>query len=175
MASILFQSSLIILEPINSVRQTQDGNALLISTLDSTVRLLDKGNGKLLQSYKGHTNQNYRIKAMLAHADAMVISGSEDGSIYIWDILQGTILEIFQGRHGKVVSSIAWNSAPGKNEWASAGGDGMSFLLGPLEFCPHLHGRRCNMTDDTYRDCGCVGNETELHKLNIMIGINLAP
>ena len=111
---------------------------------------------------------------MLAHADATVISGSEDGSIYIWDILEGTILETLQGHHGKIVSSIAWNSAPGKNEWASAGGDGMSFLE-HLGACPRLQGQRCNMTDDIYRDCGCVGNETKLHKLNDMIGITLAP
>ncbi|MCJ1330756.1 hypothetical protein MMC10_007443 [Thelotrema lepadinum] len=111
-------------QPINSVQQTRDGNALLISTLDSTIRLFDKGNGQLLQSYKGHSNENYRIRSTLAFADAAVISGSEDGCIILWDLLDGIVLEKLQAHGGKVVSAVSWNSALGKKEWASAGSDG---------------------------------------------------
>lgn len=113
-----------VLEPINSIQQTRDGNALLVSTLDSTIRLLDKGNGKLLQSYTGHVNTEYRIKATLALADAAVISGSEDGHIFVWGLLEGTIIEKLKAHESKVVSAVTWNAAPRRNEWASAGGDG---------------------------------------------------
>ena len=111
-------------DPVNSVQQTRDGNALLISTLDSSIRLFDKGNGQLLQSYTGHANEKYRVRSTLALADAAVISGSEDGAIFIWNLLDGTVLERLQAHAGKVVSAVTWNSATGKREWASAGSDG---------------------------------------------------
>lgn len=110
------------LEPITSVQQTRDGNAVLVSTLDSTIRLMDKGNGQLLQSYKGHTNKDYRIRSVLGMADSVVISGSEDGKLYAWDLLEGKIIEKIDAHEGKVASAVACNGV--KKEWASAGTDG---------------------------------------------------
>lgn len=110
------------LEPITSVQQTRDGNAILVSTLDSTIRLMDKGNGKMLQSYKGHTNGDYRIRSCLGLADAVVVSGSEDGQIYAWDLLEGSVIQTLGAHDGKVVSAVAFNAA--RKEWASAGVDG---------------------------------------------------
>ena len=109
-------------EPITSVRQTRDGNAVLVSTLDSTIRLMDKGNGQLLQSYRGHTNTEYRIRSTLGMADSMVISGSEDGKLYAWDLLEGKVIETMEAHEGKVASAVACNGV--KKEWVSAGVDG---------------------------------------------------
>ncbi|KAI4143570.1 MAG: hypothetical protein LQ340_006957, partial [Diploschistes diacapsis] len=117
------EGSVVVSEPINSVQQTRDGNALLVSTLDSTIRLFDKGNGQLLQSYTGHANKKYRIRSTLAQADAAVISGSEDGAIFIWDVLDGRVVEKLQAHGGNVVSAVSWNCALGRKEWASAGSD----------------------------------------------------
>lgn len=111
--------------PITSLSQTGDGNALLVSTLDGTIRLMDKGNGQLLQSYRGHANTEYRIRSCLGMGDGVVVSGSEDGAVYAWDMLEGNVMEKMDAAHGgKVVSAVAWNGAFGKKEWASAGGDG---------------------------------------------------
>ena len=109
-------------EPITSVRQTRDGNAVLVSTLDSTIRLMDKGNGQLLQSYKGHTNTEYRIRSTLGMADSVVISGSEDGKLYAWDLLEGKVIGTLEAHEGKVASAVACNGV--RKEWASAGVDG---------------------------------------------------
>lgn len=109
-------------QPITSVQQTRDGNAVLVSTLDSTIRLMDKGNGQLLQSYRGHTNKDYRIRSCLGMADSVVISGSEDGKLYAWDMLEGKVMEKLEAHGGKVPSAVACNGA--KKEWASAGVDG---------------------------------------------------
>jgi len=103
------------------VQQTRDGNAVLVSTLDSTIRLMDKGNGNLLQSYRGHTNTDYRIRSCLGLADAAVISGSEDGCIYAWDLLEGKVVEKLKAHDGKVASAVAFNHV--RKEWASAGVD----------------------------------------------------
>ncbi|KAL2054346.1 hypothetical protein ABVK25_005487 [Lepraria finkii] len=109
--------------PITSTTQTRDANAVLVSTLDSTIRLMDKGNGRLLQSYNGHTNKDYRIRSMLGMADSVVISGSEDGKLYAWDLLEGKVVSTIDEAHGgKVASAVAVNGV--KREWASAGADG---------------------------------------------------
>lgn len=71
-----------------SVTQSHDGNCTLVSTLDSTVRLFDKSNGELLSTYKGHANQKYKVDSALTNTDAYVISGSEDGSVCFWDLVE---------------------------------------------------------------------------------------
>lgn len=110
------------LDPITSVQQTSDGNAVLVSTLDSVIRLMDKSNGQMLQSYKGHMNENYRIRSCLGLGDAVVVSGSEDGKIYVWDLLEGKVLETLSAHEGKVVSAVTCNNV--RREFASAGVDG---------------------------------------------------
>ncbi|KAI9885544.1 MAG: hypothetical protein M1823_002643 [Watsoniomyces obsoletus] len=109
--------------PVTSLRQTKDGNALLVSTLDNTIRLIDKGNGVVLQSYRGHVNKDYRIRSSLGLNDAYVVSGSEDGQIYVWDLLDGKVLHRLDDAHAKkVASAVAVND--GRKEWLSAGVDG---------------------------------------------------
>lgn len=112
-------------EPITSVQASRLSPTTLVSTLESTIRLFDRANGQLLQSYKGHINKEYRIRSCLGLNDAVVVSGSEDGNIYAWDLLEGKVVAIMEGPHaGKVPSAVAWN---GRGEsWASAGGDGES-------------------------------------------------
>lgn len=112
---------------ITSVQQTRDGNAVLVSTLDSTVRLMDKSNGQLLQKYRGHTNKDYRIRSCLGMADSAVMSGSEDGKLYAWDLLEGKVIEKLEAHGGKVASAVACNGV--RKEWASAGVDGKCLRL----------------------------------------------
>ena len=90
---------------------------------------MDKGNGQMLQSYKGHTNGDYRIRSCLGLADAVVVSGSEDGQIYAWDLLEGRVIEKLGAHDGKVASALAFNAA--RKEWASAGVDGKWALAPP--------------------------------------------
>ncbi|KAI9776616.1 MAG: WD repeat-containing protein 83 [Candelina submexicana] len=123
------EGSVVASDPITSVRQTRDNNAVLVSTLDSTIRLMDKGNGNLLQSYKGHTNKDYRIRSCLGMGDAYVISGSEDGQIFVWDLLEGRVVRKLQAHEGKVASMVAFNEGRGK-EWVSAGVDGTVAVWG---------------------------------------------
>jgi mitogen-activated protein kinase organizer 1 len=93
-----------------------------VSTLDSTIRLMDKSNGAMLQSFAGHVNKDFRMRSCLGLADSVVVSGSEDGHLYAWDLLQGSVVERIKAHGGKVVSAVAFNQA--QKEWASAGTDG---------------------------------------------------
>lgn len=109
--------------PITSVQQTADAAAVLVSSLDGKIRLMDKRDGKMLKEYVGHKNEDYRVRSCLGLGDAVVLSGSEDGNIFAWDIASGGVIARVEGVHGgKVVSSVAWNGR--KQEWASAGTDG---------------------------------------------------
>lgn len=56
-------------------------------------------------------------------ADSVVISGSEDGKIYAWDLLEGgKVIETLEAHDGKVTSAVTCNGT--RKEWASAGVDG---------------------------------------------------
>lgn len=72
------------------------------------MRLIDRGSGDLLNEYKGHKNSNYKLESCLTNDDAYVISGSEDGIIYIWDLVTTNIVAKLQG-HSKTVCSIAFH------------------------------------------------------------------
>ncbi|KAI9726079.1 MAG: hypothetical protein M1828_002087 [Chrysothrix sp. TS-e1954] len=119
-------------QPITSVTKTLQADSILVSTLDSTLRLIDKANGKLLQSYKSphYTNTIYRIRSTFAAKDTLAVSGSEDGGVYTWDIVSGECTQTMRQHDGastlkaarKVVSAVACKTKG--SEWASAGGDG---------------------------------------------------
>ena len=77
--------------PVTCTKLSKDGQCLLVATHDSTVRLLDKETGQLLNEYKGHKNVNYSIECALNKDDDHIISGSEDGYLYSWDLIQGDV------------------------------------------------------------------------------------
>jgi len=90
--------------PVTSVRLTRDEKLLLVSTLDSTVRLFDRYDGKLLVSYTGHRNKDYPIQSLFDNSDATVFSGSEDGCFYWWNCENGKLLLAKKSHSARLVS-----------------------------------------------------------------------
>ncbi len=79
--------------PVASVTFTRDGQCLLVAGSNGDpVRLFDKSTGEMLQEYSGHVNSKYRVEALLDRTDRLVLSGSEDGSVHVWDLVEGTRL-----------------------------------------------------------------------------------
>ena len=68
---------------LTHVALSGDGHCALAGSLDGSLRLLDRSNGTLLNRYSGHTNRQFKLGACLSHDDALVLSGSEDGSLYV--------------------------------------------------------------------------------------------
>ncbi len=67
---------------------SNDKQCILVATLDSSLRLADRVSADILSTYRGHRNQQYRVESMLTRSDAYVISGSEDGKAYLWDLVE---------------------------------------------------------------------------------------
>lgn len=109
-------------QPITSVTQSIDNNCILVSTLDSTLRLFDKANGGLLQTFKGHVNTEYRIRSCLGHADKYVLSGSEDGRLLTWDLVSGKVISEAPAHDGGVVTCVTYH--PKKSQALSSGVNG---------------------------------------------------
>uniref|UniRef100_F1L6P4 WD repeat domain-containing protein 83 n=1 Tax=Ascaris suum TaxID=6253 RepID=F1L6P4_ASCSU len=93
-------------ESVTSVHFSGDGQCVLASTKDGFVRLLDKLNGQLLADYTGHKNKEYRIESCLLSTDAHVVSGSEDGNLFIWNLIDMSIILQLQHPH-PVVHSVS--------------------------------------------------------------------
>ena len=96
-------------DPVTSVSFSHDHNCLLVSTLNSTIRLLDRDTGESLSEYTGHTNVEFKVDSVLSHNDAYVVSGSEDGSLCFWELVEGRIVFRKQHAHDTVISSCSYH------------------------------------------------------------------
>lgn len=112
--------------PISSVQLSKDTQTTLISTMDSTIRLMDAVNGKLLQTFRGHRSTDYQSKAAFGHEEASVITGDDDGRIWAWDVLRGKPItsDVPPPAHSSVISWTDFHpEKPGS--MITAGGDGV--------------------------------------------------
>lgn len=140
----------VLAHPVTSIRCSADGNALLASTLDNYIRMLDRADGKLLAAFGGgkngeqqaqsflstrprhvYRNTELRIRSVFAQGDAVVLSGSEaakdegaapGAAVFAWDILSGeAVATVPMGEKVKAVSNVAWNE---QGYWAGGCSDG---------------------------------------------------
>ncbi|PWY79676.1 WD repeat protein [Aspergillus heteromorphus CBS 117.55] len=133
--------------PVTSVRCSADGNAVLVSTLDGRIRMLDRADGKLLKGFGGddngggmddgrkYRNSELRIRSVFAKNDAVVLSGSEadpstgQAGMFAWDVLSGeAVAGVPAGEGVKAVSAVAWNERGGC--WAGGCSDGTVKVYG---------------------------------------------
>lgn len=111
--------------PVTSIVPTLDGQTLLVSTLDAKVQLLDRTDGRVLNTFAGHINGAYRTRACFGYAEASIIAGDEDGRIWAWDLVNATVLSPDPPPkvHAKVVTWVEQRpNDPGQLVSASADG-----------------------------------------------------
>ena len=80
----------IIIAPITSICFSKDTKCICMSTLDSTVRLIEKSSGKIINEYRGHQNKAIRMNSSFNCTDSKIVSGSEDGVVVIWDLVESS-------------------------------------------------------------------------------------
>ena len=112
---------------MTTINLSHDKKCVLASTLDNTIRLFDFREGELLNEYHGHENTKYKVESCLSFSDADVISGSEDGSLFIWDLVEANkAKQKLEHAHTSISCSIS--AHPHANHFISGGADGIIIL-----------------------------------------------
>ncbi|KAF4319806.1 hypothetical protein G195_004769 [Phytophthora kernoviae 00238/432] len=93
-------------EPVVSVAHSPDARFVLAGCLDGSIRVIEKANGTEVKSYRGHIVQDYKLDCGFSNDGAFVLSGSEDGKIYWWDLLDATNAHSISA-HNKPVRALA--------------------------------------------------------------------
>lgn len=109
---------------------------LLINLQFNEIQLWDFKESLLIQKYYGQKQEQFIIRSCFGFNNKLVISGSEDGKIYIWDRVKGNIVGVLAGhvkdrpvpiestkRFGKNCNVVAWNNID-TTLFASGGDDG---------------------------------------------------
>lgn len=66
---------------------SNDKNCYLASCLGGVLRLVDRLDGKELNTYVGHTHQQFHVECAFTPDDSHIICTSEDGAIFFWDLV----------------------------------------------------------------------------------------
>lgn len=93
--------------PVTAVALSRDGKCLAVSTLDDRLRLMELSTGSVLAEYGAcapgaaprggcgavYRNSSFKVSADLSAGDRCVVSGSEDGGIYVWELVASKLLQ----------------------------------------------------------------------------------
>ncbi|KAG9509784.1 WD repeat domain-containing protein 83, partial [Fragariocoptes setiger] len=85
----------------------------MVSSLNGIVRMVDRETGQLLSEYRGHKNASYKTEIALAKNDSVIVSGSEDGKIYCWDVVSKDIKQVLKASPNpmSVVNSVSYSQS----------------------------------------------------------------
>ncbi|KAK3951223.1 WD40-repeat-containing domain protein [Pseudoneurospora amorphoporcata] len=104
---------------------SQDSASLLVNTQVGTAVLYDIPTKDVLHQYNQHKGGDFLIRTYLGGAnEAFVLSGSEDGSIYIYHKTTGILVARLKGAHSPRCNSVNWNPSDPRMI-ASCGDDGL--------------------------------------------------
>ncbi|KAF9620823.1 hypothetical protein IFM89_014760 [Coptis chinensis] len=78
------------LSDANVVKYSNDGRLMLLTTTDGFIHVLDSFRGTLLSTYNVKpVSSNSTLEASFSPEGMFVVSGSGDGSVYVWNIRSG--------------------------------------------------------------------------------------
>jgi len=78
---------------------SHDGNCVVVSCLNGNIYLLEKDSGQVLNTYdsKHHTSGTYALDCAITANDESIVSGSEDGKVVLYDLVDGSMSQILEG------------------------------------------------------------------------------
>ncbi|PPQ72113.1 hypothetical protein CVT24_002424 [Panaeolus cyanescens] len=95
---------------LTSVQVSQDSQYALINHSPNEVHLWDIHTGRIARKYAGQSQGRHVIRSCFGGVDGnFVVSGSEDGNVYVWHRETATLLEVLSGHGEGSVNSVAWN------------------------------------------------------------------
>ncbi|KAF8446733.1 WD40-repeat-containing domain protein [Terfezia claveryi] len=108
---------------ITSVAVSRDSKYMIINMAAAQeVHLYDIETTRLIQRYAGQKQKEFVIRSCFGGADEnLVLSGSEDSLVYVWQRENGNLVEKLPG-HSGTVNCVAWNPKD-PHVFASAGDD----------------------------------------------------
>ncbi|PWZ01158.1 WD40 repeat-like protein [Testicularia cyperi] len=109
---------------VTSVEINETGSLLLSSSKDNSNRLWDIRMLRPLKRFKGHqnTSKNF-IRSSFAHT-SLLVGGSEDGMIYMWDQESSEVLQTLEGHGRDTLYSRTTTSAGFPPTFSSSGAGG---------------------------------------------------
>ncbi|KAJ7286113.1 WD40 repeat-like protein [Mycena rebaudengoi] len=112
MASKRLQSSTLFEGELTSVKVSQNSQYALISCSPDDIQLWDLNLGRLVRKYTGQRPRQTVdiIQSCFGGFDgSFVVSGGEDGNVYVWHRDTGVLLEVLEGHAEGSVNCVAWN------------------------------------------------------------------
>lgn len=100
---------------VTSVEMNKAGGLLLSGSKDNSNRLWDVRLARPIRRFKGHqnTSKNF-VRASFGPDESLVVGGSEDGLVYIWDAATGEILQRLGSHspdcHTDIAYRAVWNA-----------------------------------------------------------------
>jgi len=93
-----------------SLKFSNDGKQILISTDGGVIRLIDAFHGQPLQAFTGRVNtKRLPIEASFTPDGQYVMSGSQDGMLHIWSATTGARVAVLDGQHTNPVHCVKFN------------------------------------------------------------------
>ena len=104
--------------PIGNIFFSPNSFQLLATSLDNSIRLWDIANSRVIKTYLGHHNEKFAIKACFSAFQSsmpspscsvppvMIVSGSEDQRIYLWDLQSKKVVQTLVG-HKDAILAVA--------------------------------------------------------------------
>ncbi|ELR16301.1 WD domain, Gbeta repeat, domain containing protein [Acanthamoeba castellanii str. Neff] len=95
--------------PVATVRYSKDGKYLLSTSYDGSCQVWNAVSGDLVKTisqslvpitYKAHRNAKYALFSIALPGAKMVVSVSEDGWLYCWDLQSSTLLHKVKAHDG---------------------------------------------------------------------------
>ncbi|XP_070167880.1 WD repeat domain-containing protein 83 isoform X2 [Polyergus mexicanus] len=101
---------------------TRDGQCLIVSCADDSIRLIDKDSGELLGEFRGHTGKDLCLESSVDYQDTKILSGSVDGKLWIWDLVSQKVVAKLSGIKPTKYATVSISVHPQKNCFLASNG-----------------------------------------------------
>ena len=108
---------------------TKDQLCLAVNCTDGVIRLLERSTGKILSKYMGsHKAGQYSLNVSISSLDEYVCTGSDTGSVHIYDLVHGDVVQTIEGHQRPTCAVTACPSDEKVSTLISASYDGNAIV-----------------------------------------------
>ncbi|KAL5490152.1 hypothetical protein ACEPAI_4985 [Sanghuangporus weigelae] len=138
---------------LTSVKISQDSRYALINHAPDEVQLYDLESARMVRKFTGQRQGQHVIRSCFGGVDGnFIVSGSEDGNVYVWHRDTGVLLEVLTGHGSGSVNAVAWNPT-NERMFASCSDDGtIRIWESPHASLLNVNARILRVPQDTERE-----------------------